>query len=93
MHLLHRLSKEKAWQQMRRANKWEARRQVRLMALGKQMQEERDSGKRTYDEMTDEQQLALEEHETERAEKCLKELRGETLPRFQAAFPGPLRSA
>ena len=82
MQIARRLSSldHKVWQKQRRERLWEAKRQ---MAQGARLQKQRDSGKRTADNMSATEQPVLEDFETKRTERRYSEAVVKKMPRFQ----------
>ena len=81
MQIARRLSslEHKMWQEKRRESLSEAKWQ---MAQGARLQKQRDSGKRTFDNMSATEQPILEDFDTKRTQRRYSEVPVKKMPRF-----------
>ena len=63
---------QKQWQQRRRQTKWEAKQKIQR---GTFLAEQRDNGKRKFDDMSATEQQLLEDFETQKSRKQYEEAR------------------
>ena len=82
MQIARRLSSldHKLWQKQRRERLLETKWQ---MTQGARLQKQRDSGKRTFDNMSATEQPILEDFDTKRTERRYSEVAVKKLPRLQ----------